>query len=271
MPPAIGLHLLNAFATADRRGAARIARLAEDLGYESLWVADHVVLPAPRVESSPLDPDAPLLDPLVSLAFLAAHTDRILLGTGCIVLPQRHPLILAKQLAGIDVLSEGRLIAGLAAGYLEPELRALGVPPEERGTRTAEFLRAMRALWEGDGQGFAGRHISFQGVVAHPRPLQRPLPVIMGGHSTAALKRSVELADGWYGWMLGTRATADHLKVLRELSGGRRLHVSISPPRRATPDVVAAYADLGVDRLILVPPLGLTLDDLAAFVKQHAP
>src|SRR5688572_21452689 len=143
----IGLFAANSFACADPRVAGLIAEQAEALGYDSLWVSDHVAVPSPRVEPSPMEPDEPLLDPLIALAHLAARTSRIRLGTGCVVLPQRNPLVLAKQYASVDVLSGGRLIAGVAAGYLEPELRALGVPMAERGRRTTEHLRAMLSLW----------------------------------------------------------------------------------------------------------------------------
>lgn len=266
----IGLHTPNAFAGADRHGAARIAQLAERLGYDSLWVADHIVLPRPRVDPSPLEPDAPLLDPLVSLAFMAAHTERILLGTGCIVLPQRDPLVLAKQLASVDVLSEGRLVFGVVAGYLEPELRAMGVPLEERGAITVEYLRAIRTLWEAAEPAFQGEHVSFKDVDAHPRPVQRPVPVVMGGHTRQAHRRAAELADGWYGWMLGLRATAAQLESLRAVST-RPMHISVSPARPLDPETVRAYADLGVDRLIVVPPTGLPYEELEAFIERNAP
>lgn len=280
MPVTIGLHMPNAFAGADRSGAERIARLAEELGYESLWTADHVVLPSPRVEPSPLEPGAPLLDAVVALAFLAARTERILLGTGCVVLPQRDPLVLAKQLASVDVLSGGRLVFGAAAGYLEPELRALGVPLAERGGRTTEHLTAIRSLWEDARPAFHGRYVNFADVDAHPRPLQRPVPVVMGGHSAAAHRRAAELAHGWYGWMLGLRATAQQIASLRAAeqeavrggtARGGPLHVSVTPARRLDPETVRAYADLGVDRLIVTPPPGLPPAGLERFIEQNAP
>ncbi|MFI6732689.1 TIGR03619 family F420-dependent LLM class oxidoreductase [Nonomuraea sp. NPDC050451] len=267
-----GFHLPNGYAGAGRHGAARIAALAEELGYDSLWTADHVVLPSPRVEPSPLEPDAPLLDAVVSLAFLAAHTKRILLATGCVVLPQRDPLVLAKQLASVDVLSGGRLVFGAVAGYLEPELRALGVPLEGRGERTAEYLRAMRALWEQDKPAFHGRYVSFEGVDAHPRPLGR-VPVVLGGHTRAAHRRAAELADGWYGWMLGLRAAAAQVESVRAeaAAAGTILHVSVTPARPLDPGTVRAYADAGVDRLILTHRPGLSLAEVEDFLRRNAP
>ncbi|MGV9374347.1 TIGR03619 family F420-dependent LLM class oxidoreductase [Nonomuraea sp. NPDC003707] len=268
----LGFHLPNGYAGADRRGAARIAALAEELGYDSLWTADHVVLPSPRVDPSPLEPGAPLLDAVVSLAFLAAHTERILLATGCVVLPQRDPLVLAKQLASVDVLSGGRLVFGAVAGYLEPELRALGVPLEGRGERTAEYLRAMRALWEQEEPAFHGRYVSFEGVDAHPRPLGR-VPVVMGGHTRAAHRRAAELADGWYGWMLGLRAAAAQIESVRAeaAAAGTTLHISVTPARPLDPGTVRAYADAGVDRLILAHRPGLSLAEVEDFLRRNAP
>ncbi|MGP4026908.1 LLM class F420-dependent oxidoreductase [Actinomadura sp. 3N407] len=274
MTPTVGLFAVNLHACAEPRAAARVAELAEDLGYDSLWVADHVVLPSPRTDSSPLDPDVPVLDPLIALAHLAAHTERIALGTGIIVLPQRNPLILAKQLASVDVLSQGRLIFGTAVGYLEPELRALGVPLENRGTRADEYLAAMRSLWNDDKPAFHGRHVDFEGVDAHPRPVQRPVPVVTGGHSRAALQRAVRHADGWYGWMLGRRAASESITRLRAMAdeaGRASPHISVSPPRAPDAEHVRAYGELGVDRLILVPPLGAPLADVERFVEAHAP
>src|SRR5207344_3586317 len=110
-----------------------LARLAEDLGYESVWAGEHVVLPSPRVAPAPMEPTDAIIDPLVWLAFVAAATSRVRLGTGIIILPQRNPLVLAKQAASVDVLSQGRLILGIGAGYLEPEMSAIGVSMRERG------------------------------------------------------------------------------------------------------------------------------------------
>ncbi|MFA1540913.1 LLM class F420-dependent oxidoreductase [Actinomadura monticuli] len=275
MLPTLGLFALNMYACTEPRTAASVAELAEELGYDSVWVGDHVVLPSPRVGPSPMEPGDPILDPLVALAHLAARTERIALGTGVVVLPQRNPLILAKQLASIDVLSEGRLIFGTAAGYLEPELRAVGVPAEGRGARTDEYLAAMRSLWCDDEPAFHGRHVDFADVDAHPRPVQRPIPVVTGGHSPAALRRAARYADGWYGWMLGRRAAADLLTRLRtaEEEAGRAtpLHVSVSPPKLPDAEFVRVYGELGVDRLIVVPPMGVPASDLEQFVRDHAP
>ncbi len=272
MTPTIGLFAANMRALTDPGAADRIARLAEDLGYDSLWVADHVVVPSPRVPASPMEPDEPLLDPLVSLSYLAARTSRIKLATGCVVLPQRNPLVLAKQLASVDVLSGGRLIFGAAVGYLEPELRALDVPMERRGARTDEYLRAIQSLWYDEKPAFEGDFVNFADVDAHPRPVQRPVPLVIGGHSAAALRRTVSFGADWYGFMLGLRATAEIMTALDETRGSAaRPHVSVTPSRRLDASTVEAYAELGVDRLVVAPLPTWTVDEITEFVEANAP
>jgi probable F420-dependent oxidoreductase len=257
--PTIGLFAVNSHGCAGPEAAAQVATLAERLGYDSLWAGEHVVV----------------LDPLVALAHLAAHTERIRLGTGVIILPQRNPVVLAKQVASLDVLSRGRLILGIGVAYLEPEMTAIGVPMAGRGARADEYLAAMRSLWDDDRPAFDGDHVRFEGVDAHPRPVQRPLPVVVGGHTRAAHRRAARHADGWYGFLVGLRAMAeqrDSLMQATERAGrDRRLHISISPSRPLDEDVVRAYADLGVDRLIVIPPPGLALDELLRFVEDNAP
>ena len=135
MPLKFGLFSMTTGPCSYPDGAARVARAAETAGFESLWGGEHVVLPDPQAPPSPLGPGDRIVDPIVALTFLAAHTSRIRLGTGIIILPQRNPLVLAKELATLDVMSNGRLIFGVGVGYLEPEFRALGAPFEERGAR----------------------------------------------------------------------------------------------------------------------------------------
>ena len=159
--------------SADPDTLVRRARLAEDVGFESFWVGDHVVLPSGAPAPGADLPEQPRLEAVVALAYLAALTSRVRLAVGTIVLPQRQPVLLAKQLSTIDVLSKGRLIVGIGIGYLEPELRALGAALADRGARTDEYLAAMRALWDQPTPSFAGRFVSFADVIKRPRPVQR--------------------------------------------------------------------------------------------------
>ena len=129
----LGVFGINSGSTYGPEATIAMARLAEELGFDSIWAGEHVVVPSPRVPPSPMEPEDPILDPLVYLGFVAAATERLLLATGIIILPQRNPLVLAKQAATLDVLSAGRLLLGIGAGYLEPEMTAIGVPMADRG------------------------------------------------------------------------------------------------------------------------------------------
>lgn len=270
-----GLFSVNYYACSRAATAARVARLAESAGFESLWAGEHVVLPDPRRPPSPMDPEHPILDPLVALAFLAAHTSRVKLGTGIVILPQRNPLVLAKQVASLHELSDGRLILGIGAGYLEPEMRAIGVPFEERGRRTDEYLAAMRELWYAERPAYEGRFVSFSGVQAHPRP-SRTVRIVVGGESAAAYRRAVEQGHGWYGFALDLETTATCVAGLREAAARYErpaelgeLEISVTPRPTPDPDTAARFAELGVHRLILQPRAGITLHadlDEAAWV-----
>jgi probable F420-dependent oxidoreductase len=273
--PTIGLFAVNSHHCAEPDNAARIATLAERLGYDSLWAGEHVVVPSPRVAPSPMEPDEPILDPFVALSHLAAATDRVRLGVGVVILPQRNPLVLAKQVASLDVLCGGRLVLGVGMGYLEPEMRAVGVPMEGRGGRADEYLAAMRSLWEDPAPSFRGRYVEFEAVDAHPRPVQDPLPVVVGGHTRAAHRRAARAGQGWYGFLVGLRAMAEQRELMGEAAAAagreRPLEVSVTPSRVLDREVVEAYAELGVDRLIVAPPVGISLEELVEFVERNAP
>jgi probable F420-dependent oxidoreductase len=269
-----GLFSVNFYACSNPATASRVARQAEQAGFESLWAGEHVVLPDPRVPPSPLDPERPILDPLVSLSFLAAHTSTVKLGTGIVILPQRNPLVLAKQAASLDAVSDGRLILGIGAGYLEPEMRAIGVPFEERGRRTDEYLAAIRELWYAERPAYEGRFVSFSGVQAYPRPT-RTVPIVVGGESAAAYRRAVEQGHGWYGFALDLETTAACLGGLREAAARYErptelgeLEISVTP--RPTPDreTAARFAELGVHRLILQPGRDLDETGLVDYVSR---
>jgi probable F420-dependent oxidoreductase len=268
-----GLFSVNSYACSRPATAVRIARLAESAGFESLWAGEHVVLPDPRVPPSPMDPGESILDPLVALSFLAAHTTTPKLGTGIVILPQRNPLVLAKQVASLDALCDGRLILGIGAGYLEPELRAIGVSMSERGRRTDEYLAAMRQIWYAEEPAYQGRFVTFSGVTAHPRP--RSVPIVVGGHTPAAFRRAVEQGHGWYGFARDLEGTAACVEGLREAAARYErpaelgeLEISVTP--RGTPDAetAARFAELGVRRLILLPRSDLDEEGLAGYVSR---
>jgi alkanesulfonate monooxygenase SsuD/methylene tetrahydromethanopterin reductase-like flavin-dependent oxidoreductase (luciferase family) len=163
----LGIFGLNAKAVHGRAETARLARLAEELGYGSWWVGEHVVVPSPRTPDTPMDPRDAMLDPLVHLAFVAAVTERIELGTGIVILPQRNPLVLAKQVASLDALAGRAVLLGVGAGYLEPELKALGVAMSERGRRNRRVHRRDALL-------VAGRETGLRRPVRVVRRRRRP-------------------------------------------------------------------------------------------------
>ncbi|MEV7119390.1 LLM class F420-dependent oxidoreductase [Kitasatospora griseola] len=276
----LGVYGLSAKATLGPADTARLARRAEEWGYRSWWVGDHVVLPSPRVPDSPMAPTDPILDPLVHLSFVAALTERMELGTGILILPQRNPVVLAKQAASLDVLSGGRLLLGVAPGYLEPEMAAVGVRVAERGGRTDEYLDAMRQLWSAPEPEFHGRYADFARVDAHPRPVRPDGPRIMiGGHSPAAYRRAVAKGHGWIGNGRGPQDLARCLDGLRKAEaevprpahlGRLEINFMQIDPVETSPDDARRYADLGVDRLLVYP---LPLEDPAdveAFLQRHA-
>jgi probable F420-dependent oxidoreductase len=238
--------------TVDGGTVTRRAQAAEAAGFEGLWVGDHIALP-PGVD------DLPRLEAVVALTYLAAVTSRVRLGFGLLVLPQRQPVLLAKQMSSLDVLTGGRLSVGVGVGYIEPELRAFGVPLAERAARTDEYLAVMRALWTDPAAGFHGRFVSVDGVVQQPSPVQRPHPpIVVGGHSAAAYRRAVRYGSGWYGWRLTAEEAARAVAELAETARREErpaelgpLEITVTPPGPVDLDAARRYADAGVHRLTL--------------------
>jgi probable F420-dependent oxidoreductase len=275
----IGVFAANMGPASHRDGARRFAVLAEELGYDSLWVGEHVVLPDPQVPPSPARPSERMVDPAVSLTFLGAHTERVLLATGIIILPQRNPVVLAKELASVDVLTGGRLVFGIGVGYLQPEFDAIGVPFDHKGSRTIEHLEAMQSLWYDDKPSYDGRFVRFAGVDAHPRPIQRPVPIVMGGATPQAWRRTVTHGHGWYGFALDLETTKQQLELMRVAQDGYergaglpdRIEITVSPRGRVDDDARAGFAAAGVDRLVLLPPPNLSIDEMESWLRDNAP
>jgi probable F420-dependent oxidoreductase len=253
-----GLFGINFGPCANPATAAAVAQAAEAAGFESLWTGEHIVLPEPQVPPSPVPADTPFIDSAVALGFIAAHTRTVRLGTGIIILPQRNPVVLAKELASVDVLSNGRLTFGIGIGYLKPEFEAIGAPFDHKGPRSEEFLAAMIALWSMDKPEYRGRFVAFGGVNAMPRPVQKPHPeIVFGGHTKEAYGRAARLAKGWFGFALDVEATAKCVEGLRAAchDTGRRfedLEISVAPRGKVDRDAAQRFADAGVHRLILL-------------------
>jgi len=261
----LGLVHVNMGSITHPDAVVEAARAAETAGFDSVWAGEHIVLPDPQVPPSPMAPEDPALDSLLALAWAAAHTTTIRLATGIIILPQRNPGVLAKEVATLDVLSRGRVMLGVGVGYLEPEFRALGANFGDRGAVTDEYLDAMQRLWYDDHPEYHGRFVDFGGIDAHPRPVQQPIPLVLSGHSPPAYRRAVARAHGWYGYWLTPDDVAASLAGLREAASRvdrpaelGELEISVTPRGRMTPERVAAFAELGVHRLV---PLALPAPD----------
>jgi len=203
---------------ASTEAIATVAHHAEALGFDSVWVSDHIVVPHSAIPRF----GEVFFEPFTTLAYVAGKTQRIRLGTSVIILPYRHPLIMAKALATLDVLSGGRLIVGAAVGWLAEEFEALGIPFAERGARSDEALKVMQTIWTEAEPRFDGRFFRFSGIKAEPKPLQKPHPPIwIGGGSPAALRRAAEFGDAWHPSHRPVEEIAGGVAQFRELAKNR--------------------------------------------------
>ncbi len=212
---------------------AAVGRAADERGFSSLWVAEHVVLfeeyssRYPYLESGrfPAAPDRGLTEPFATIGFLAAVTTNIRLGTGVLLVPQRNPVYTAKSVTTLDWLSNGRMDLGIGVGWLAEEFAALGVPFDRRGERCDEYLAVMRSLWTDEVSSFKGEFYDLPAARQFPKPVQQPHPPIhVGGESNAALRRAARFAQGWYGYNLDPAGAAERVAKLRTLlsdSGSR--------------------------------------------------
>jgi probable F420-dependent oxidoreductase len=191
----LGINIANHKDLLSKQYIRATARLAEDLGFDSVWIPDHIIVPrAVQERYGPVYYDA-----MAVLAYLAGITNRVRLGTTVLVVPYRHPVVLAKELASVDQLSDGRIILGVGVGWAEAEFEVLNLAFAERGRRTDEALRVMQTLWSQDTPRFAGTYYAFADILFQPRPVQQPgVPIWVGGNSRAALRRTAEFAAGWH-------------------------------------------------------------------------
>ena len=284
----VGLAFASSIAI-DGNDSLEICRRAEAAGFESLWCGEHVVLPdsiASKYPYSPdgkipAEPDTPIPDPLIWLGFAAAAAPTLKLGTCILIVPQRNPLILAKELASLDQLCGGRLELGLGVGWMKEEFDALGVDWARRGARNDEYFAAMRALWSGPHAEFHGEFVDFEPATCSPRPVNGNVPIVVGGDSEAALKRAVRLADGYF----PGEGDATRLKELLA-----RLHATAEANNRDPKSIeinamfgtqmadpaagVEEMASLGVDRM-MVPAFFFAgpggLDRMEAFAETVMP
>ena len=247
-----------------------VAQRAEALGFESIWIPEHLVIPVDMKTPYPYSPDGKfpggptvaVHDPLLALAFAAGCTERIKLGTGVFVLPLRNPLAVAKAVASLDMLSNGRFLFGVGIGWLAEEFDAVGMPFKDRAARTREAIKMMKALWSEETPQFSGRFHSFPPIGFNPKPVQKPHPpLIFGGETRVALQRAAELGDGWY----GTRFTPESIQpMIAQLkafaaAAGRdfspfEITCGIGGDLPFTLDTVRRFVDAGVHRLMVFAP-----------------
>jgi probable F420-dependent oxidoreductase len=286
-----------------------VAKAAESLGYESMWMGEHIMIP---VENRAMRHGAPLPetyrhmpDPFVWLAAAAVSTKRLKLGTNICLVPQHDPIHLAKTVASLDCLSGGRVLLGIGSGWMEEEAPIMGYPFKQRWAKTMECLRAMKNLWTQDEASFSGEFVSFPRIYSYPKPVQKPHPPILIGAGNPAsnnihsLKRVVEIADGWQPGFFSPAQIKEHLGTLKTLcaAAGRdyaRLDITLLVPAvnlgvgerfksmgamEATPrdaqEVIAEYEEAGVGRLIvgfadLTAETGIkVLEQAARSLKLH--
>jgi probable F420-dependent oxidoreductase len=262
-----GIMFANVGPFGQPEGLLNLARTADEVGIESLWTVEHVVVPVGYQSPYPYSPsgkmpgpeNSPIPDPLISLAFAAAATRRVKLGTGILILPQRHPAYVAKEVATLDVLSGGRALLGIGIGWLREEFETLGIPFEERAARTDEAVSALRSLWSREPKPFDGKFYRWQAVESNPKPVQpRGVPIVVGGHVEAAARRAARIGDGFFPARGDLQSLPPLLEALRaecRKRGRNPAEVEISTGAgRIDLDMVKRYQDLGVHRLVMGPP-----------------
>ncbi len=242
-----------------------VAVAADGLGFESVWLPEHLVFPVriegqlvPGEEHPPVPPTVPIFEPCSYLSYIAARTTAIRLGTFVYLLGIRHPFVGARGFATLDVVSGGRAICGVGAGWLTPEWEAVGIDPRTRGARLDEAIAVCRRLWTEPEIAHDGPHFPFEPVAFEPKPVQPGgVPIHVGGESGRALRRAAELGDGWLGMQHTPASAAERVATLRSLAGAAGRDpgaVEVTVMGEVTgPADVEAYAAAGVDRLIVTP------------------
>jgi probable F420-dependent oxidoreductase len=241
-------------------------RRAEDIGLDSIWMGEHVVLfdkntfgyPGSKDGRIPVPEGGGMLDVTATFGFLAAETSRLRFGTGVALVPQRNPLYTAKEICTLDWLSGGRIDFGIGVGWNKEEVEACGYRWEDRGARCDEFLEIMRRLWTEPVVDFAGKWVKFETCRLDPKPVQKPhVPIIVGGYAEPALRRAARFGAGWYGFNLDpavTRKMIERLDGTLEKAGrkrGKEFEIIVTPPMSMPMDLMQQYAEIGVDRLVV--------------------
>jgi probable F420-dependent oxidoreductase len=273
----VGVLLPNAGPKASAEHVAEVARSAEALGFDSLWTSDHVLIPD-HVESYypyrangrwDYPSDSKWMDPLLSLAWVAAAAPHLQIGTSVLVAPLRNPVLLAKQVSTLDFLSGGRVILGLGAGWMKEEADVLNMSFDDRGSRLHEMIDLMRHLWTGESANFHGRYWTVTGARMHPTPIRRRVPIALGGHSPAAIRRAARVADAWLPHARLPEQLREEIQQLRaecQRSGRPSVEVIVQSGRayQLSPEMHAIHQELGVDHVIL--DTHVSSDDQSEFI-----
>jgi probable F420-dependent oxidoreductase len=254
-----GLRYANLGRYVQGDAAVSLAQAAEAAGFESIWTVEHVVVPHAYQSVYPYAPsgrmgsgmeDYPIPDPLIWLTYVASATRRLKLGTAILILPQRNPVITAKAVATLDHMAGvGRVLLGIGVGWLAEEFATLGVPFENRGARTDEYVAAMRALWSQECASFQGRFVSFDAVYCRPLPADRRIPIIVGGDTPVAARRAGRLGDGYFPARGAPVAMFDEMRRAAEAAGRDPSAIEITVSAPADPREIEALARLGVTRV----------------------
>lgn len=260
----IGLFSTFMSPLADRAMIKDFAQQAEDIGVNSLWLGEHVVLfdemtfpyPGSADGKIPVPQGGGMLDTVATFGFLASITERLRFGTGISLISQRNPIYTAKEFSTLDWLTDGRMDFGVGVGWCKEEVIASGYNWETRGARSDEFLQLIKLLWTEETASFQGEHFQLDPCHMDPKPKQSPhVPIIVGGHSKAALRRTARYGDGWYGFQInpeGTRSILDTLQTLLDEEGRSLddLEIIITPSREDDA-TINEFAEIGVSRLVL--------------------
>ena len=278
----IGLMFANAGPFSQRAGAKLLAKASEEFEVESLWTVEHVVIPDGYESAYPYSSsgkipgpeDVPIPDPLNWIGFMAALTEKVKLATGILILPQRHPLYVAKELATLDQLSNGRVMLGIGIGWLKEEFDALGIPFDQRVGRTEESVEALRSLWGSGARAFRGEYYDWDACYSSPKPVQEGgIPVVVGGHVKGAARRAGRIGDGFF----PAKGSLDEMKVMIEEMRNEAekvgrdpsaIELSTMPDMRDT-DHLRALIDLGFTRFMTGPP-GYDEDGLRSGLEKLA-
>lgn len=271
-----GIVFANTGPLGTAEGAVALAEACDAHGVESVWTVEHVLVPGGYESEYPYSStgkmpgseDSPIPDPLIWLTWVAANSSKVRLGTGVLILPQRNPAVLAKEVATLDALSKGRVELGIGVGWLEEEFDALGVPFDRRGQRTDEYIAALREMWTTEETSFAGEFVNWERVMSFPKPHDGSPPIVVGGHSHAAARRAGRLGDGFFpGRQEILGELIETMRTTAESAGRDPDAIEITTGAAMTPEKRQALVELGVSRMVFPPP-AFTPDEIGPAIER---